>query len=174
MAGGSNRWNVDAGLLIVRVGIGAAFIAYGWPKLMAGAEMWEKVGQAVQSLGLTRPFFGVELKPEFWGCVASFVETVGGVMIVLGFLFRPFALLLFLEMAVATQWVVSQGSSFYPVQDQVTGFWKQLGWAHPAEMCVLFLALVFTGPGRVTLIELAKMSKKGGKGGGGGGGGGSK
>lgn len=38
----------DAGLLLLRVGIGMSYMGYGAPKLSGGPPMWEELGQATR------------------------------------------------------------------------------------------------------------------------------
>ncbi|MBI4845587.1 MAG: DoxX family membrane protein [Candidatus Omnitrophica bacterium] len=45
----NNNKLIDGGLLILRIGIGVMFIFHGWPKVCAGAQMWESLGKAVSS-----------------------------------------------------------------------------------------------------------------------------
>ena len=46
----------DLGLLILRLGFGAAFFWYhGYPKLVGGPAMWERIGDAVEILTLAAP-----------------------------------------------------------------------------------------------------------------------
>ena len=50
----------DAGLLLLRVGIGLSYMGYGAPKLSGGPPMWEELGQAMRYLGIT-------FAPAVWG-----------------------------------------------------------------------------------------------------------
>lgn len=93
-------WNAlekyrDAGLLVLRCGIGFGFIYYhGWGKITGGPERWEGLGGAMSRLG-------IDFWPTFWGFMMSFAESVGALMIVAGFFFRPFCALLGFGMFVA-------------------------------------------------------------------------
>ena len=41
--------NRDAGILVLRLGIGGFFLwAYGWPKLAGGVEKWKNLGEAIK------------------------------------------------------------------------------------------------------------------------------
>ena len=75
----------DVGIFLLRVGIGAMMVMHGWPKLAEGQHAWEKVGMAMQHLG-------VYSYPAIWGFLAAMSETVGGALLVVGFLVRPAAL----------------------------------------------------------------------------------
>jgi putative oxidoreductase len=119
----------DLGLLIVRVILGGAMIAYGVPKFMNGGAMLEQVGTAMK-------FVGLDFAPVFWGFMAALTEVMGGIMIMWGFLFRPAALFLLFTMVVATLFQAHQAGSF--VANAV----------HPLSYAGIFLGLIFTGPGK--------------------------
>ena len=76
------KFSTDYGLLIIRIGIGVMFMLHGYPKLLGGAEMWEKIGGSMGNIG-------IHFAPTFWGFMASFAEFAGGLCLVVGFLFRP-------------------------------------------------------------------------------------
>src|SRR5680860_463888 len=92
-----DRW-IDIGLLVLRLGFGLGFVYFhGWDKLMGGPERWAGVGASVEHLGIG---FG----HTFFGFLAAFAESIGGLLIALGLFFRPAALLLAGTMFVA--WVM--------------------------------------------------------------------
>lgn len=121
----------DLGLLFLRLGIGPAMILHGLPKLQGGLAAWEKLGLAMGNLGIH--FF-----PAFWGFSSAMVETIGGVLILLGFCFRPTAILLTFNFIVATLLLYKTGSAFE-------------NWSHPAELLVLFFSLIFIGAGKYSI-----------------------
>ncbi|RNI29638.1 DoxX family protein [Rufibacter immobilis] len=121
----------DAGLLLLRIGIGIMFILHGWPKITGGPEMWAKVGGAMGTLGIT---FGA----TFWGFMASFAEAGGGLLLLLGLFFRPATLLMFFTMLVASYMHYTSGDGF-------------AGYSHALEAAILFISLFFIGPGRYSL-----------------------
>jgi len=124
--------NPDIGLLIIRVGIGLSyFFLHGLPKLMGGPERWERVGSAMQYLGIT---FGY----PFWGFMAAFAESIGALAFALGFLFRPATTLLFLTMAVAFSYHMGKGDTLNQA-------------SHALEMGILFLGMLFMTPGKYAL-----------------------
>lgn len=131
-----NRYR-DAGLLLLRIGIGLAFMVHGAPKLFGGPETWTKIGGAMAN-------FGIDFAPAFWGFMAGFAEFGGGLLLILGFLVRPALFLLVGTMIVAaTRHIVSgQGSPL-----------------HAIEAGVLFLSLIFIGPGRYS-IDAWLVSRK--------------
>lgn len=128
---GLNRYR-EFGLLILRVGIGVLMILHGWPKLVGGAAVWTKVGEAMQ-------FLGVGIFPVFWGFMAALSEAVGGALLVLGFYFRPATALMFFTMLVATIMMYRTGGGDF------------MKWSEPAEMAVVFLGLFFIGAGKFSL-----------------------
>lgn len=123
------RW-VDVGLLVVRLGFGLGFLYYhGWAKITAGPARWARVGSAVEHLGI---HFG----HTYFGFLAALAESVGGLFIAAGFLFRPIALLLAATMFVAwaRHLITGQGTPAHAFKNM----WVSLG-----------LALI--GPGRYSV-----------------------
>jgi putative oxidoreductase len=122
----------DFGLLVIRVGLGLMFALYhGWPKIIGGPDEWQHTGRAVSYLGLHGGYVA-------WGLLAALTECAGGTCLVLGFVARPAALALAVEMSVAAIW------RYYPFHSAGIA-------AHPFELAVVFLGLFFTGPGRFSL-----------------------
>ena len=85
----------DVGLLIVRLGVGLGFIYFhGWDKLTGGPERWAGVGAAMEN-------FGIGFGHTFFGFMAAFSESIGGLLIAAGLFFRPICALLAFTMFVA-------------------------------------------------------------------------
>lgn len=122
---------IDLGLLLLRLGIGAMFIAHGWPKLKGGPELWEKIGQAMGN-------FGMDMWPTFWGLLATISEFGGGLLLMLGLFFRPACFLLLCTMIAAATAHFSRGDSFGEA-------------SHAIEAGILFLSLLLIGPGKYAL-----------------------
>ncbi|MFY9172881.1 DoxX family protein [Petrimonas mucosa] len=118
---------LDAGLLLLRIGIGISIFFHGLPKIMAGPEMWTAIGGTMSNLGIT-------FAPTFWGFMAAFAETVGGILFALGLFFRPAALLLIGTMVVALVMHFSQGDDF-------------MKYGHALDLLIVFIAGLVTGPG---------------------------
>ncbi|TSC85226.1 MAG: hypothetical protein G01um101417_93 [Parcubacteria group bacterium Gr01-1014_17] len=78
----------DAGLLALRIGVGAIFIVTGWLK--------------VSDLAATVGGFGYIGYGPFWAYLVSFVELVGGIAVLLGVYTRVAAGLLAIVMLVAS------------------------------------------------------------------------
>jgi putative oxidoreductase len=124
----------DYGLLVLRIGLGAMFLYHGAPKLFGGPEMWSKIGLAAGNLGLS--FF-----PVFWGFMAAVAEFVGGLGIISGLFFTPACILLVINLTVASSTHFRAGQG--------------LGMAsHAIEDGIVFLSLLFIGPGKYTLDRL--------------------
>jgi putative oxidoreductase len=130
----------DFGLLFLRLGLGAAFVMHGGPKLFGGPEVWEGLGRAMAHVG-------IDVLPVFWGFMAAFAECVGGLFVILGLFFRPAVILLAITMAVA--------SAKHLAEDPPKGRsrWEQfqLVTSRPMELCVVFVGLIFVGPGRFSI-----------------------
>jgi putative oxidoreductase len=125
----------DLGLLIARVGFGLGFIFFhGWDKLTGGPERWAQVGSAMQNLG-------IRFAPTFFGFMASFSESVGGVLIALGLFFRPAAALLCFTMFVATVFHLASGQGTP---------------AHAFKNAAVLLGFIFIGPGKYSLDEMLR------------------
>ncbi len=130
----------NIGLLILRLGMGGMFIFHGAPKLFGGPERWE-------SLGAAMAVFGIRFAPIVWGLMAAFAEFVGGICVILGFFFRPACLLLTLTMIVAATSILNGGEGLGRA-------------AHAIEDGIVFLSLIFIGPGKYSLDNLFKHKKK--------------
>jgi putative oxidoreductase len=121
----------DVGHLVMRVGLGAAMVVHGWPKVAGGEAQWRRLGGAMVNLGIT-------FAPTFWGAMAAFSEFLGGALLVIGFATRPAAALLAFTMFVAAVMHVNKGDGFGE-------------WSHAAELCVVFVGLMFMGAGRYSV-----------------------
>lgn len=119
------------GLVVLRIGIGVSFFFHGLPKLTGGVESWTYIGS---TMGL----LGIHFAPAFWGFMAAFAETVGGILFAVGFLFRPASLMLAFTMAVALVMHLSNGDAF-------------LQYSQALESLILFTAMTMVGPGRYSL-----------------------
>ena len=123
----------DFGLLIMRIGLGLAFVVHGSGKMFGGRAMWEQVGGAMTNFGMYHYHW-------VWGFLAAFAEFGGGILLLLGFLMRPAAILLFFTMVVATTMLVLKGEPFQT-------------FAHPLELACVFFGLIFLGPGRFSIDQ---------------------
>lgn len=111
-------WNV--GVLLIRLIIAVIFINAGWMKVM-------NMDQTIQ-------FFSAIGINSFWTYVASYVELIAGVAVLLGVLIVPSALLLAIVMIVAIIKVGLAG-----------GF---AGYAYQLVLAVVLIALTTFGAGK--------------------------
>lgn len=118
-------------MLVVRVGVGVMFILFGWGKVAGGPEKWQQVGGAMGSLGVT-------FWPTFWGFCAAMAEFGGGLLLILGLLFRPASALMLFTMIVAATMLIRGGA-------------PMTKWAHAADMAIVFAGLLLAGPGRLSV-----------------------
>ena len=82
--------DANAGLLILRVFIGAALLTHGWGKMFGGLEGFT---QAVAGMGIPLP--------QVSAFLAAFAESFGAILLAIGLLTRPAAFLIVATMAVA-------------------------------------------------------------------------
>lgn len=121
----------ELGILLLRLGIGLMFVYHGWPKISGGSEVWLKLGSAMK-------FVGIGFAPVFWGFMAAVTEFFGGILIAIGFLTRPAAMMLAFNMTIAVILKFSTGAG--------------LGGASQAiEVGIVFLSLILMGPGKYSI-----------------------
>ncbi len=121
----------DFGLLVMRVGLGVMFILHGSDKMFGGPTKWMELGGAMS-------LWHVTFWPVFWGFMSAFAEFAGGILLVLGFMFRPTAIMLTINMAVATTMHLHHADTFAV-------------YSHAAELGIVFFGLIFVGPGRFSI-----------------------
>jgi len=113
------------------MGLGVMFIMHGYPKLLGGPAMWEGVGGAMGEVGVT-------FLPLVWGLLAALAETLGGLFFLIGFLFRPAALIMAFTMLVASLHHLGNGDGLN-------------GASHAIEIGIVFLGFAFIGPGKYSV-----------------------
>ena len=120
--------NIDVGLLLIRIAIAGIF-------LFAGVFKLTHMDMVVTNFGM------IGLVP-FWAYVASIVETLAGLAVLLGVFVAPSTVLLMIIMVVAIF-----------ATDISRGF-----AAHQLEilMLILSIALYFTGAGKYALKKTVK------------------
>ncbi|RVU01382.1 DoxX family protein [Mucilaginibacter limnophilus] len=119
------------GLLLTRLGLGVMFIWHGYPKLMGGPQMWEQLGMSMQN-------FGINFLPTMWGFLSAITESFGGLLILIGFAFRPACIFLTINLIVAAVMHLSKGDGV-------------MGASHAIEVAFVFAGLLFVGPGRYSV-----------------------
>ncbi len=112
------------------------FMGHGLPKLIAGPDKWLILGGTMDALG-------VDFAPMAWGFMAAFSEFAGGMLLALGFFTRPACFFLLATMIVATSMHLSKGDPF-------------VKYSHAMEAGILFLSLIFIGPGKYSLDNLIR------------------
>jgi len=122
----------DIGLLIIRVGLGASMIAHGYPKLL-NPDKWGWLGSQMVHLG-------VNFAPEVFGFLAGFVETFGGLFLLIGLFFRTTNLALAFTMFVAFMYHLNQNDPYGPT-------------SHALELLCVFIGLSLIGPGKFSLAK---------------------
>ena len=121
----------NAGLLVLRIGIGVIFVFHGFPKLMGGVETWTQLGSTMSVMGIT-------FAPVFWGFMAAATEVGGGLFIIFGLLHRLVALMLIFTMVVALLVHVAAGDPFAV-------------YSNALKALVVFVAFAISGPGIYSL-----------------------
>ena len=127
----------DAGLLVFRLGFGLGFLFFhGWGKLIGGPERWAGIGGAME-------MFGIGFGHTFFGFLAAFAESIGGILIAVGLFYRPLCAMLAFTMFVAAlrHFITGEGSP-----------------AHAFKNFFVLLGLMPLGPGKYSLDAL--LSKK--------------
>jgi len=130
----------DLGILIIRIGLGLSYIfIHGGKKILGGPEGWANTGKAISN-------FGIQFMPAFWGFMAAFAETFGGLLMIVGLFFRPAAALIIITMIVAASNHIAKGDPFARA-------------AYPIELMIVFIGLLFIGAGKYSLDELISKKK---------------
>ena len=135
-----NRFR-DVAPLVIRGSMGVIFAYHGWQKLERGLGGFT---QFVDSLGVPLP--------DIVAPAVAYLELVGGIMLVAGFLTRVVALLLALQM-IGTTYLVKLDA----------GLIAPMGGGAGAEIDVALwagmVALLFTGPGVLSLDRVLRIER---------------
>ncbi len=123
---------VSAGLLVLRLVVGAALVLHGWPKIQ-NPMGWMPADAPV---------------PGFFQACSAVAEFGGGIALILGLVTRVAALALVVNMAVAATFHIRRGDPFVNLTG---GPSFELAAAYFA-CAVLFL---LAGPGRLSLDAVA-------------------
>jgi putative oxidoreductase len=122
---------LDFGLLFLRIGLGIVFIFHGYPKLIGGPERWEQVGSTMSNLG-------IDSYHIYFGFLAACSEFFGGIFLIFGLYMLPVVLLLIVTMIVALVTQIARDTGYS-------------GIAHPLSLGIVFLSMLYTGPGKYSL-----------------------
>jgi putative oxidoreductase len=130
------RWfysedSIALGLLVLRVGIGIAFVLHGFPKLFMGGAVGLSKGLAATGIpgGVLAAY------------LAGSAEFFGGIALILGILTRPATAVMAFTMLIALVFHLNKGDKF-------------VAYSHALESGILFLSLFIAGPGRFSLDYL--------------------
>lgn len=127
--------NFDLGMLVIRLGMGLGFLYYhGWGKLMGGVERWTSLGESMQRFGLD---FGAPL----WGFMISFAESIGALLIAVGFLTAPMSWILAVGMFVAWTGHIASGQGTP---------------GHSFKNMVVLVGIALSGPGRYSIDAMLR------------------
>ena len=140
----------DIAALILRLAAGAIFIPHGWPKIMGEG------GAAVFAADMAATY-GI---PTFLGYLAAYSEVIGAALLIAGLFTRLDALLLTGTMFVAA-FIVQLPDALYEVPpDAIKAFVVLRGIEMPLALLAICVALVLTGPGRVTLQHVQRIEER--------------
>ena len=136
--------NASWSTLVLRIPVGLIFMAHGAQKLFAwfGGYGLEGTGQWMESIGLGPGYL--------MALMAGSAEFFGGLLIIIGLLTRPTALVLAFTMVVAILTVHIENGLFM----------SNNGYEFGLSLIIISLALILQGAGRVSLDNIiAKRTK---------------
>ncbi len=134
---GSQERKINAGLLIMRLGLAAALLVHSLPKLIGGASAWKGMGTMLS-------FINVGLPPTLLGLIILIVEASGAVSLIFGYFFRIACIVLFILFGLYF-------FNYFSINYKTLMLWS-IGIAS------VFLGLIFVGPGRYALA--VRLEKK--------------
>lgn len=128
--------------LVARVIVGVIMFAHGLQKLIGGPA----------NFGLALDGLGVPL-PVFMAFVVVLVEVVGGLLLIIGLLSRLSALLLTIDLVVATLLVKTGVGFLSPMGSPGVGAELDLA------LIAGFLVVLFAGPGKLSLDQALGLDR---------------
>ncbi len=123
----------EIGLLILRIGLGLLLILRGYPKVFGGPEQWIEVGLSLQ-------YINTEFAPMFFGFIIGIAELFGGLFMLSGLFFIPTLIVLLMFMIFTIVEHSGAGQDFLTI-------------SHSIELGIVFLSMLFIGPGKYSLDE---------------------
>lgn len=129
---GTNQNLLNLGILFLRLMLGSIMFVAGAGKVFGwfGGMGIDATIKAFQSyMGLS----------AFWTYISSYTELVGGLFLILGFLTRPAALAIMINMLVASVFIGFKG------------FFGEKGAAYPFSLMVSSLVILLSGPLSISL-----------------------
>ncbi len=117
----------EAGLLLMRLGLGVFFIILAGPVLFAGPGQWMVFGSAIRNLGLHSHY-------QLWGFIGAVLGCVAGALMIFGLFFRLGVLL-----ALLLTLVHLLGARHYANELEAI------------ELFLMLLGLLFVGPGKYSV-----------------------
>jgi putative oxidoreductase len=120
--------------LVVRIVLGIIFVAHGSQKLFGAFG-----GPGVAGMAMFMKQLGAN-PPILWAWIVTLVEFFGGLGVLFGLLTRWAALGLAVNMVVAIVLVHAKN-----------GFFSPHGFEYPLALIALSLALLFWGPGKISI-----------------------
>tara|TARA_B110000037_G_C16982989_1_gene449807 strand:+ start:298 stop:723 length:426 start_codon:yes stop_codon:yes gene_type:complete len=122
------------GILLLRIGAGAAIAYQGFTFLPEGPEKWEAIGHAAGLIGI----IDVYHSHMILGLVSIILASCGGLAIVLGLLTRGLSLTLGIISGFAVATLIQQGNDILEI-------------ILALQLALSLLAIAFIGPGRLSL-----------------------
>lgn len=135
-----NEKTRNVGFLILRGGVGILFFIFGWMKFAGGEPLWQGVGSAMGT-------FGITAWPVFWGLLASAAELLGGLLLALGLFTRFSAFSLVITMIVASAFKLSLGAGM-------------ADFSAPFTMLLVMTFFLLAGGGVYSVDHFLKLKKQ--------------
>jgi putative oxidoreductase len=130
--------NQSIGQLLLRIGVGCLILyAYGWEKLAGGSKEWAKLGSAME-------LFHIEKFHAFWGFLGTMAETLGMLLFVIGFAFRPACLYITIHFFVAA------AARYHGLKGFGSGSGLDAA-GFPLILAIVFLSMAIIGPGKYSV-----------------------
>jgi uncharacterized membrane protein YphA (DoxX/SURF4 family) len=133
----SQERRINFGLLVMRFGLATVLLIHSLPVLMGGAAYWKNVGTSLN-------FINIGISPQVLGFVIMLFESLCGVSLLSGFLFRTSCVIL----------TVIYGLYFF---NYLNIGYKTLT-LYSLGLALVFIGLMNTGPGRYAVA--VKLERK--------------